>query len=282
MDLAYWGFAHWPFQSRRHCDLSPHGATQEEAFARLLFLIDERRQLGTLAGPTGTGKSCLLQLAKTYSQRHGHRCMIVDACGMSAVEFAETLANDGFGSGESDADPMRCWPRIQQELRTLALIGQPATVLVDHFDFSTESLTASVRRLMNLSAQAGAELTLLVSVRGTLQVSDLRDEMDLCVELTGWTASETSQFINDRIQAAGAKATIFLSDAINRIHALADGNPAQVTRICDLALLATMNDGLHQVDVAIVDAAVAELSPFHVKAANRAMPQQRLESKTTV
>lgn len=237
MDLAYWGFAHWPFQPRRNCNLSPHGTAQEEALARLLFLIDERRQFGALTGAAGTGKSCLLQLAKTYSQRHGHKSMVVDASGMGGSEFAASVANEALGGDEIDVDPTRCWPRIQQQLRALALISQPATVLIDHFDLAAESLAGSIRRLTNLSAQAGAELTILVAARTPQQVSELRDEMDLCVELAGWSADETSQFIMSRLQAAGANTTIFLPDAVSHVHALAAGNPAQVIRICDLALL---------------------------------------------
>lgn len=282
MDLAYWGFAHWPFQSRRHGNLSPHGAAQDEAFARLLFLIDERRQVGVLTGAAGTGKSCLLQLAKTYSQRHGHRSLVINATGMGASDFAESIADGTLGGDEIDAAPSRCWSRIQQELRALALINQPATILIDHFDLAAEPLAASVRRLSHLSAQAEAELTILIAARDLKPASDLRDEVDLCVELTGWSAHETSQFIGDRLKAAGASTTIFLPDAVGHVHALTGGNPAQVIRICDLALLATMNDGLHQVDATIVEAAVAELSPFRAGATSPVIPHQRVDAKILV
>lgn len=43
-----------------------------------------------------------------------------------------------------------------------------------------------------------------------------------------------------------------------------------------------MNDGQHEVDGGIVEAAVAELSPIRVGAANPVKPHQRLESKTMV
>ncbi len=282
MDLAYWGFAHWPFQSRRKGELSPHGAAQDEAWARLLFLIDERRQFGVLTGAAGTGKSCLLQLAKSYSQRHGHRSIVVDATGMGGSEFAESIASEALGGDDIDVDPSRRWARIQQELRALALINQPATVLIDHFDLAAEPLAASVRRLSHLSAQAGGELTILISARNLRQASDLRDEVDLCVELTGWSAHETSQFIGDRLKAAGANATIFSPDAVCHVHALTGGNPAQVIRICDLALLATMNDGLRAVDAAIVEAAAAELSPFRGGTTSPAIPRQRVDAKILV
>jgi len=261
MDLAYWGFTRWPFQMRRNIDFSPHGAAQEEAFARLLFLIDERRHYGVLAGASGTGKSGLLRLVKTYAQRQGRLCLEIDATGMSVTEFAQSIANETLGGGEIDAEPIHCWSRIQRQLVGLALVNQPIAVLIDNFDLASEQLAASVRRLVNLSVQSRAELTVLMSVRSMSQTWDLHDELDLSVELSRWSADETSQFISDSLAAAGAHKAIFSPDAVSAVHALSAGNPGLIVRLCDLALLAAMNDDQRDVDVPVVEAAVTELSP---------------------
>ena len=56
MDLSYWGFQRWPFDRTFAQDRFYSSPIHEEAFARLLFLVEEFRRSGLLTGPAGTGR----------------------------------------------------------------------------------------------------------------------------------------------------------------------------------------------------------------------------------
>ena len=55
--------------------------------------------------------------------------------------------------------------------------------------------------------------------------------------LRPFTVDETSAYVQFRLQAAGAKKTIFQPEAMNTLHELTHGLPRQINRLCDLALL---------------------------------------------
>ena len=57
MYQAYWGLVESPFRGGLDPRFYHEGPTQEEAIARLHFLVDGGRPLGLLLGSTGCGKN---------------------------------------------------------------------------------------------------------------------------------------------------------------------------------------------------------------------------------
>lgn len=259
MDLAYWGFDRWPFQRKREGELRV-GAVHEEALARLLFLVDEHRRCGLLTGPAGIGKTRLLREVKRHTQRQGHLCVELDATGISAIDFAWQIADQLHADCQPDSSPVKCWSHIQRQLANLAVIGQPIVILIDNIDDADWGVTESVRRLMNLADGVGSA-TVLVTARNAALIDGLHDEIELSVELTAWSETETSQFINETLRQCRARQPIFSAEAIMAVHDATHGNPNLVIRMCDLALLAAMTDDSRIVDVPVIEAVNLELNP---------------------
>lgn len=260
MDLAYWGFSHWPFQRRQTGGDTAIGASHDEAYARLLFVIEEQRRCGSLMGPAGTGKTRLFRRAADFARRQGRTCIAIDAAGVDGVELtlltADQMRVDCHGASLSVM-----WSRIQQQLANGALVRQAIVILIDNVDSAHRDCGLVLRRLMNLAESLDAAVTVLLFSKEPVASPELQEQIELSIELSGWSRSETSQFISHATRTAGAKREIFTSDAIALIQDLTQGIPADVIRICDLALLAAMSDDRRQVDTALVQAAVAEFSP---------------------
>ncbi len=261
MDLAFWGFRHWPFE-RSACGNRPFvGAAHDEAFARLLFLVEERRRCGLLSGATGTGKSCLLRQVQTSAMRLGRLCVRVDATGLDGNELAWRVA-DGCQAGcDADDSPAKLWSGLQTRFAGLAIVQQPVVTLIDHFDLVEFGCSQSLRRLMQLADAGGVELTVLIAARERFTAPLLIDAVELHVELSAWSEDETARFLWDSVRRAGSCEAIFTADAIQVIHALTHGNPSKVVWLCDLALLAALSEERRRVDSQIVEAAAMELSP---------------------
>lgn len=269
MDLAYWGFSHWPFQRHRLGGGSAIGASQEEALARLLFVVDERRHCGLLTGAAGTGKSRLFRMISDYARRQGHLCVDVNADGMGADELASRIADQLLVEPGSES-PSIVWSGIQRRLVSQALVHQPVVLLIDHPDHS--ECGPALRRLLGLADSVDAPLTMLISSRTLALGADLMDQMELIVDLASWSQQETAQFISESLGTAGATKQIFSREAIAIVQEVSQGVPAQVNRICDLALIAAMGDDRHEVDAALVQAAIAEFSPGHSAVPRTARP----------
>lgn len=268
MDLAYWGFSHWPFQRRQTGGDAAIGTEHDEAYARLLFVIDEQRRCGSLIGPGGSGKSRLFRRAADYARRQGRMCITIDAEGVDGTELTRLLA-DQMHAGLDDTSPSATWSRFHQQLANRALIRQATVVLIDNIDSAHRDCGQVLRRLMNLAESLDAAVTVLLFSRETVVSPELQELIELSIELSGWSRSETSQFISHATRTAGAKREIFAPDAIALLQDLTHGIPADVIRVCDLALLAAMSDDRREVDAALILAAVAEFSPRHATKAQQ-------------
>ena len=261
MDLAFWGFRHWPFERSVNGNRPFVGAGHDEAFARLMFLVEERRRCGLLSGAVGTGKSCLLRQVQANAMRLGRLCVRVDATGLDGNELAWRVADGCQSDCDADDSPAMLWSGLQTRFTGLAIVQQPVVVLIDHFDFVESGCSQSLRRLMQLADATGAELTVLIAARERFTAPLLLDAVELHVELSAWSEDETARFIWDSLRRAGSCEAIFTADAIQVIHALTHGNPSKVVWLCDLVLLAALSEDRQRVDSHVVEAAAMELSP---------------------
>ena len=272
MDLSFWGFRHWPFArsvNERHLFV---GAAHEEACARLLFLVEERRRCGLLSGAAGTGKSCLLRKIQSAAMRLGRQCVRLDATGLDASEFAWQIADGCHAECRVSDSSAQIWSSLQARFSGLAVVNQPVVLLVDHFDLVEFGCGQILRRLTQLADSTGADLTVLIAARERFTAPLLLDVVELHVELTAWSESETSRYIADALQLAGTRETIFTTDAVATIHRQTRGNPARVAWLCDLALLAAMSGDQRRVNAHVVNAAAEELEPTSFS------PRDRLRS----
>ena len=260
MDLAYWGFSHWPFQRQHLAKTCSVGESQDEALARLLFLVEECRHCGLLTGASGTGKTCLLRLIASRARRTGRLCLEIDATGIDASEFAAQIAEQDSVNFDDSLTSAKCWSGIQQQLASHAVVNQPIVALIDNMDSAQPGSSQAIRRLMNLAEATGAKLTVLMTTQLPFPTSELRNDIDLSVELSGWSVDETARFIRHSINSAGVRSNLFSSDAVSALHELTRGIPRDVIRVCDLSLLAAMSHDRREVDAAIVIAATDELS----------------------
>jgi type II secretory pathway predicted ATPase ExeA len=261
MDLAFWGFRHWPFERSASGNRPFVGASHDEALARLLFLVEERRRCGLLSGAAGTGKSCLLRQLQAGATRLGRLCVRVDATGLDGRELAWRVADGCQADCNADDSSTRVWSSLQTRFAGLAIVRQPVVALIDHFDLVEFGCNQSLRRLMQLADATGVELTVLIAARERFTAPLLLDSVELYVELSAWSEDETARFLWDSLRQAGSCEAIFTADAIQAIQALTHGNPSKVVWLCDLALLAALSEDRRRVDSQVVEAAAMELSP---------------------
>ena len=82
---------------------------------------------------------------------------------------------------------------------------------------------------------------LLVGQTSFLPVLDrtpqLEERLGVKCLLRSFGEHETKLYVEHRLRVAGADREIFDNDAISAIHYQAHGNPRQINRLCDLALL---------------------------------------------
>src|SRR5690606_35919290 len=86
----------------------------------------------------------------------------------------------------------------------------------------------------------------------------LRDLVELRIELYAWDELTTIDYLQHSLIEAGRTEPVFTEDALYRLHTLTDGNPRQVARLADFALVAGAAMGREIIESEIVEGAFSE------------------------
>ena len=260
MMQEYWGLNRNPFVSGtvHQC----FSESQEEAIARIDFLIREHRRLGLLVGPGGIGKSTLLYHAVRQHRRHGLPAAYLHPLGMNAEEFLAEL-NQQL---ELPRQPLSTvaveWRRLTDHLLTHQFQQMETVIAIDDIDDAAADVLNVIARIVQWSPAGEGMFTVIAAVasdRLEWLPERLAELVDLPIELTQWEIEDTAEFVRREIAAAGGLKNVFDDAAIHTLHQLASGEPRQICRLADMALLAGAGQDAERIDAEIIHTVAEEL-----------------------
>jgi len=262
MYQTHWGIKESPFRGlldTRHFFQSP---THEEALARLHFLIEQRRRLGLLVGPSGSGKSLLLKYIAEQLRRKG---LPVARLSLYGVEPAEMLCQLAAGWGLT-LDPsdsmMALWRAIGDRLAEYRYQQLSAVVLLDDADQAGGDVLRPIVRLAHYDTGIDAGLTIVLAGRGDGMAKldeSLLELAALRIDLEPWTQAETEAYLGTMLAQAGRPSRVFDKPAMARLHELSCGVPRRAAQLADFALLAGAGQNLAEIDASVVEEAYQAL-----------------------
>lgn len=262
MYQAYWGLSQSPFRGHLDPGYFHQGPAQEEALARLQFLVDESRALGLLLGEAGSGKSMLLEIFAAGLGHVERQWALVNLAALDTHELLWLLCSQLGVEAPSTASPFALWRGLTDHL-TANRYQQIATVLLlDDADLARDEAIDQIVRLAQLDASREGRLTIIVAARrerlcqlGTrlLELADLRIDLDV------WESDDTAEFVKKSLALAGRTTPLFSEAALARLHELSAGIPRHVKQLADLALLAGAGGNLAQIEPDTIEAVFREL-----------------------
>ncbi len=248
----------------------------QEALARLQFLVERHQRLGLLLGPSGSGKSLLLELFARELVRSG---AAVARVGLLGVEPVEMLCRLGGQLGlwmEPSLPAAVLWRVLDDRLAEYHYERRTVVLLFDDVPEAAPEVQQQVVRLAlahpgaRHSARQTTEpgthevLSLVAAGRddqsGRLHAR-LLDLAELRIELEPWQEEDTTRFVASRLERTGSDAALFEPSALARLHELSGGIPRSVSRLAELALVAGRGQQLKRIDEAVIEAVHRELSP---------------------
>ena len=259
---AYWGLDRNPFNGSGDTQSYHESPVHEEALARLQFLVERRRRVGVLTGPTGTGKSLLLRVLLDQLQRGRYQGSLIDATGCDSVELTSRLA-ESFGIAVEEAtSPAGLWCLIEDELRGRRAEQAATVLLCDHLDRADAEACQTLDRLLAVWESIGCMATVIVAVEHVDTLphdSRLLNLCDLRISLATLDRESTSDYITEHVVQAGCGRELFTDEALTAIFERTQGVPRAIDRLGDLSLLAGMGESVETIDGAMVTRAAAEL-----------------------
>jgi len=263
MYAPYWRLSDTPFTSRVDPRAYVETPAHEEAMARLLYLIEQRRHCGVLLGERGSGKSMLFQTLARHLRRTQTTVIAEDLLGLGGLEVAWNIANQlGCPIGVNSPVPS-LWRALQDGLEGNCSAGRSTIILLDHVDRSAPDCQGILHRLIHSTLPLAGYVTVLLGLRNDHLAPFLpllREVSELRIELGSLNASETRQYVLGLLDRVGGREQLFDPDVWELLHQFSGGNPREIHRICDLALVAGMSEEASSISRRHLELACDDLS----------------------
>jgi general secretion pathway protein A len=242
-----------------------------ETLGRITRGILDRRGLILLTGDVGTGKTTLLYTALHLldgnpAVQHKIKTAVIVHPTLTREEFLESVLD------EFDVHPssQRRQARLEALLKVLLEVrrkGGLAVLVIDEAQMLTVELLQEIRTLLEL--QTTQEKLLQVILCGhpivEAKLDSLNDGAAQQLEAVRCTArpltqDETRDYIQHRLRIAGARSdTIFLQEAIQRVHERSAGIPRLVNLLCAQGLSVAASRQTTRVSPRMIEDAAARI-----------------------
>jgi general secretion pathway protein A len=266
MYTRYFGFNEKPFTltpNPRFIFLSKY---HKEAFAHLLYGINNHYGFIELIGEVGTGKTTVLRTLLGQLQDENYRCALIFNPCMTGVELLRNI-NQEFGI-DSASD---CANDLLTALNCFLLSenkqGRTVVLVVDEAQNLQADVLEEVRLISNLETENDKLIQIILAgqpeLETLLQRRDLRQlnqRIAVRYKLRSMTRDETRSYISHRMEVAGSTGGVAFSRmAISLIHLYSRGVPRMINILCDRALLIAYGDEYRRITAGTVIKTISEL-----------------------
>jgi type II secretory pathway predicted ATPase ExeA len=260
----HWRLTATPFDGSLEPATFYCGAPQEEALARLEWLVEERQRFGLVVGGEGCGKSHLCALAARRLGGLGAEVAILSLRGLTAGDWIELLLERLPLDAASRSEPLRPWQKLENRLRENTLMERTTALVFDDLDHAPTDAVDGIMRLISASEPRYARAVVVATAtpEGFARLpGGIRQRAAVRIELASWDEQDVAGFLRRSLERVGSDREIFTDDAAATLARFAGGVPRVVSQLAQLALVAAAGDGMQKVDAATVERAWRELAP---------------------
>ncbi|MFM9058670.1 MAG: AAA family ATPase [Planctomycetaceae bacterium] len=253
-----------PFSGRLEPAAFHPGPPQEEALARLEWLVTGRQRCGIVTGDAGHGKSHLAATAARRLGGLGCEVAVLSLAGLPEGEWIDLVLERLPLDAASRAESSRPWQKLESRLRENALMERPTVIVCDDVDRGPADAAEGIARIAS-AVESRFSWSLVVATAapaGLDRVPDaLRQRAALRIELVPWTEGETAAFLAWELARHGRSPDVFTAEAAATLARFAGGVPRDVCRLARLALAAAAGDGAERIAAATIERVWRELVP---------------------
>jgi general secretion pathway protein A len=266
MYTRYFGFNEKPFTLTPNPRFIFLGKHHKEAFAHLLYGINNHYGFIELIGEVGTGKTTVLRTLLGQLQEENYRCALIFNPCMTAVELLRSISQEFGIDAESD-----CINDLVSGLNRYLLVennhGRTVVLVIDEAQTLHADVLEQVRLISNLETENDKLIQIILAgqpeLETILQRHDLRQlnqRIAVRYRLRSMDRDETRRYLRHRMEIAGATGGVTFSRlAIYLIHIYSRGIPRMVNILCDRALLIAYGNECRKVSSVVVIQAIREL-----------------------
>ncbi|MFZ2949780.1 MAG: AAA family ATPase [Desulfuromonadaceae bacterium] len=266
MYTTYFGFNEKPFTLTPNPRFIYLSKNHKEAFAHLLYGINNHYGFIELIGEVGTGKTTVLRTLLGQLNEDNYRSALIFNPCLTGVELLRSI-NHEFGLTCESMYTNELLGELNRFLLAENSRGITVVLVIDEAQNLAPEILEQLRLISNLETEndkliqivlAGQpELSTLLSLP---ELRQLNQRIAVRYRLRSMSMDETRTYIRHRMVVAGETGGVsFSSSALKLIHLYTRGLPRLINNLCDRALLVGYGDERRRISAGIVARAIGEL-----------------------
>jgi len=265
----YWGLNRKPFENTPDPTFLYYSKQHEEALARLIYAVKERKGAAVLTGVFGCGKTLLGHTLLKELSSDRYKVAFIANPVLSYVELLMAIATRlgamNLPEKKSEVLTNIILDSINSLLYNNLRDGKDTIVIIDECHVIDDAkIFEELRLLLNFQAEDRFLLTLLLFGQPELREkidTNKQFEQRIAVKchLDNLNLEDAIGYINHRIKVAGRSEPIFTQGALELIYDRTGGIPRRINRLCDICLLSGMIKDTKELTEEIVLEEVREL-----------------------
>lgn len=266
MYTKYFGFNEKPFTLTPNPRFIYLSKNHKEAFAHLLYGINNHYGFIELIGEVGTGKTTVLRTLLNQLQEDSYRtALIVNPC-LTGVELLRSICQE-FGLTVQSDYVNEHLVAINNFLLNETSKGRTVVLVIDESQNLDPAVLEQIRLISNLETENDKLIQIVLAGQpelGTLlqrpELRQLNQRIAVRYRLKSMDMIETRAYIRHRMEVAGETGGVAFSPfAIRCIFYYTRGVPRMINILCDRALLMAYGDERRRISAVIITRAIMEL-----------------------
>ncbi len=266
MYLNFYGFQEKPFNLTPDPRFVFLSKTHREAFAHLLYGINNRVGFIALTGEVGSGKTTVLRaLLNQLDTDHYRTALIFNPC-LSPEVLIQTI-NREFGIPADPSNRSSFLDSLNVFLLRQNTEERIVVLVIDEAQNLEASVLEQIRLISNLETDREKLIQIVLSGQPEFvqilkrnEMRQLSQRINVRYHLQAMDLPDTVRYINHRLGVAGGRGEVLFSrKAIKRIYKFSKGLPRLVNAACDRALLAGYTKDRAKIDAWIAAAGIKDM-----------------------
>jgi general secretion pathway protein A len=266
MYLNFYGFREKPFNLTPDPRFVFLSKTHKEAFAHLLYGINNRAGFIALTGEVGSGKTTVLRaLLNQLDADHHRTALIFNPC-LSPEVLLQSI-NREFGIPTNTSSNSSFLDSLNVFLLQQNAEGRTVVLVIDEAQNLEAAVLEQIRLISNLETDREKLIQIVLAGQPEFvqmlkknEMRQLSQRINVRYHLQAMDFDDTIHYINHRLGVAGGRGeTIFTRRALKRIYGYSRGLPRLVNAACDRALLAGYTRDTTKIDSSIATAGIKDM-----------------------